>query len=658
MSIYSSKETDHHGVEPFPSINDNNANELPSKRGKGKKKNTNKVKQVKTNKGTKGNKVNNFKENIEPPSTSRRGKKNKKKNDERKTTVFHCSDDEYMMVNDYSDDDINKNSKLEPFKIVKDNKEDGVHRLLLKQTGKNISTESSDADVTGDVIEEVTKVTNNLEAESSDVDVTDDNDMVEVTNSFEAVAKQHQTDVMEEENENVTKVTNGLEAVAKQHQPGVMEEDNENVTKVTNGLEKVTNQHQPDSRNTNDGSLQCNRTVNNGEFNQVLNLTGHYMYDGTGLKYKIDDVDVSQFTEVYLIDIPQSQQPLNTMAVIVEEDIATKEDVVEFDLSLVAEEKMENEVEEGPEEGVMKADEGTAEDPKVVKESVTKAVQKAENNNHECTAEDQKVGKESVTKAVENVENNNHEGTTEDPDVTKESVTKAVENVENNNHEGTTEDPDVTKEGVTKAVKNAENNDHEGTAEDAKVGKESVTKAIENTENNNQEGTSEDPKVGKESVTKVVENAENTNHEGTAEDNPKVGKPSVTKGDTKKVTQEEQDSKTKVEQWLDDKDEDKNESPDSSAVQFRKSANYRQICKITDKPNVNKNRTESRGQYLCRLAREFKNKQTTKQGFFKASRARTETSNSATNGRERSDTAVSSASSGVVASPSDDESVM
>ena len=58
--------------------------------------------------------------------------------------------------------------------------------------------------------------------------------------------------------------------------------------------------------------------MNKGELvNFFINLSGNYLhFQSTGLVYNIDDINVSQFTEMYIIDLPE----LPTVSMIVESE--------------------------------------------------------------------------------------------------------------------------------------------------------------------------------------------------------------------------------------------------------------------------------------------------------------------------------------------------
>ena len=130
-----------------------------------------------------------------------------------------------------------------------------------------------------------------------------------------------------------------------------------------------------------------------------------------------------------------------------------------------------------------------------------------------------------------------------------------------------------------------------------------------------------------------------------------------------KVTQV--DSKTKVKQRLEEE-----ESPNSCTEKL-----YKKSAQVMDKPNVNRKRSESRGQHLCRLSRQFKSKKTTINGWFKLPSTRSSESTGtlydASKSEGRKDTTAPTASdlssdtgtssTGVVLSgnlSSDDESVL
>ena len=69
---------------------------------------------------------------------------------------------------------------------------------------------------------------------------------------------------------------------------------------ATNGNQK---QHTDDSTNKDDSVLNVFKD------HGVIDLSGQYIHDpSTGAIYNIDDIDISQFTEIYLVDAPQQQE--------------------------------------------------------------------------------------------------------------------------------------------------------------------------------------------------------------------------------------------------------------------------------------------------------------------------------------------------------------
>ena len=543
--------------------------------------------------------------------------------------AFHCSDSEYMMVNDYSDDDANKEvpNKLGPFKImkdngpfkiIKDNKGHGAHRLILKQICDEEDPLKSEM---GNTIstEEVGLSSNAGVMENADSGITND----VTTSGYENNS---------ESDENHRIIHNNRDSIVKSNS-GIEEKNDDNQIPLT----------------TNDGNGGNILTMNKGELvNKIINLSGNYLQDqSTGLVYNIDDIDVSQFKEMYVIDVPQTE--LHTMSMIVEseeekekpQDSVTKgtgqdrsmvngseqgnkdsENVVELEIGVMKDE----DTQETESEGVVMKEDERVEDTK--NEGKEKAKKKESEN----------VAAKEVT-----------EGNKSETGVTKEDTNKEV-------YEGKESETGITKEDTTKEVNEGKENDTGITKEDTKrevnEGNESETGVMkEDTNKEVNEGKENDTGITKEDTKKEVNEGSETG---------------VTKNEeTDERNIKQVDSKTKVKQWLEEE-----ESPDSSTVKL-----YKKSAQVMDKPNVNRRRSESRGQYLCRLSRQFKGKKTTINGLFKLpptpSSESTGTLSDASKSEERNDTTAPTASNlsddtctsstGVVLSgnlSSDEESVL